>query len=149
MAQRQDPMGPGVDPTQEDLRNRSIAELLKQLSQETTTLVRQELELAKAEVAEKGKKAGVGAAMFGAAGAAGLATLGAFTAFLILVLNTFMAAWLAALIVTVVYGAIAGVLALQGKQKVQEASPPVPEQTVETVKEDIEWAKNPKTSAPR
>ena len=149
MAQRQDPMGPGVDPTQEDLRNRSIAELLKQLSQETTTLVRQELELAKAEVAEKGKKAGVGAAMFGAAGAAGLATLGAFTAFLILVLNTFMAAWLAALIVTIVYGAIAGVLALQGKQKVQEASPPVPEQTVETVKEDIEWAKNPKTSAPR
>jgi uncharacterized membrane protein YqjE len=149
MAQRQDPMGPGVDPTQEDLRNRSIAELLKQLSQETTTLVRQELELAKAEVAEKGKKAGVGAAMFGAAGAAGLATLGAFTAFLILVLNTFMAAWLAALIVTVVYGVIAGVLALQGKQKVQEASPPVPEQTVETVKEDIEWAKNPKTSAPR
>jgi hypothetical protein len=137
------------DPSQGDLRDRSIAELLKQLSQETATLVRQEMELAKAEVAQKGKKAGAGAAMFGGAGAAGLATLGAFTAFLILVLNTFMDAWLAALIVTLVYGAITAVLIMRGKEKVQEAGSPVPEQTVDTLKEDIEWAKNPKTSATR
>jgi hypothetical protein len=137
------------DPSQGDLRDRSIAELLKQLSQETATLVRQEMELAKAEVAQKGKKAGVGAVFFGGAGAIGLATLGAFTAFLILVLNTFMDAWLAALIVTVVYGAITAVLVMRGKEKVQEAVPPVPEQTVDTIKEDIEWAKNPKTSATR
>jgi lipopolysaccharide export LptBFGC system permease protein LptF len=142
MAQRQ-------DPTQDDLRDRSIAELLRQLSQETATLVRQEMELAKAEVAQKGKKAGVGAVMFGGAGAAGLGTLGAFTAFLILVLNTFMAAWLAALIVTLVYGAVTAVLVMRGKEKVQEAGSPVPEQTAETIKEDIEWAKNPKTSATR
>jgi nitrate/nitrite transporter NarK len=122
---------------------------LRQLSQETATLVRQEMELAKAEVAEKGKKAGMGAAMFGGAGAVGLGTLGAFTAFVILVLNTFMAAWLAALIVTIVYGAITAVLVMRGKEKVQEAAPPVPEQTVDTIKEDIEWAKNPKTSATR
>jgi Putative Actinobacterial Holin-X, holin superfamily III len=142
MAQRQ-------EPPDNDLRERSIGELLRQLSQETATLVRQEIELAKAEVSEKGKKAGLGAAMFGGAGAAGLATLGAFTAFLILVLNTFMAAWLAALIVTVVYGIVTAVLVMRGKQKVQEAGPPVPEQTVDTIKEDIEWAKNPKTSATR
>jgi Putative Actinobacterial Holin-X, holin superfamily III len=142
MAQRQ-------DPPQDDLRDRSIPELLKQLSQETATLVRQEMELAKAEVAEKGKKAGVGAALFGGAGAAGLATLGAFTAFFILVLNTFMDAWLAALIVTLIYGAITAVLVMRGKEKVQEAGSPVPEQTVDTIKEDIEWAKNPKTSATR
>ncbi|MEA2505673.1 MAG: hypothetical protein QOH48_291 [Actinomycetota bacterium] len=143
MATRQDP------PQENDLRDRSIGELLRQLSQETATLVRQEMELAKAEVAEKGKKAGMGAAMFGGAGAVGLGTLGAFTAFVILVLNTFMAAWLAALIVTIVYGAITAVLVMRGKEKVQEAAPPVPEQTVDTIKEDIEWAKNPKTSATR
>ena len=139
----------GQDPRQADLRDRSIADLLRQLSQETATLVRQEMELAKAEVAQKGKKASVGAAMFGGAGAAGLATLGAFTAFLILVLGTFMDAWLAALIVTLVYGAITAVLIMRGKEKVQEAGSPVPEQTVDTIKEDIEWAKNPKTSATR
>ncbi|HEX3327006.1 MAG TPA: phage holin family protein [Actinomycetota bacterium] len=139
----------GLGPRQDDLRDHSIAELLRQLSQETATLVRQEMELAKAEVAQKGKKAGAGAAMFGGAGAAGLATLGAFTAFLILVLNTFMDAWLAALIVTLVYGAITAVLIMRGKEKVQEAGSPVPEQTVDTIKEDIEWAKNPKTSATR
>ncbi|MDP9233314.1 MAG: phage holin family protein [Actinomycetota bacterium] len=139
----------GLDPRQDDLRDHSIAELLRQLSQETATLVRQEMELAKAEVAQKGKKAGAGAAMFGGAGAAGLATLGAFTAFLILVLNTVMDAWLAALIVTLVYGAITAVLIMRGKEKVQEAGSPVPEQTVDTIKEDIEWAKNPRTSATR
>ena len=143
MARREEP------PVDNDLRDRSIAELLRQLSQETATLVRQEMELAKAEVTEKGKKAGVGAARFGGAGAAGLATLGAFTAFLILVLNTFMDAWLAALIVTLVYAAVTAVLVMRGKEKVQEAGSPVPEQTVDTIKEDIEWAKNPKTSATR
>jgi hypothetical protein len=143
MASREDPL------QDNGLRDRSIAELLRQLSQETATLVRQEMELAKAEVAEKGKKAGVGAAMFGGAGAAGLATLGAFTAFLILLLNTFMDAWLAALIVTIVYGAVTAFLVMRGKEKVQEAGSPVPEQTVDTIKEDIEWAKNPKTSATR
>ena len=66
---------------------------------------------------------------------------GALTACLVLALDTAMAAWLAALIVAVVYGAIAGVLALMGKNKIQEAGPPVPEQAAESVKEDIEWTK--------
>ncbi len=128
-------------PGEEDLRERSLGELLKRLSQETATLVRQELELAKAEVAQKGKVAGAGAGLLGAAGVAGLAALGAFTAFLILVLSLLMPAWVAALIVTAIYGAVAAILAMKGRTKIQEAKPPVPEQTVETVKEDVQWAK--------
>ena len=131
----------GTDP-----RDQGIGELLKQLSQETTTLVRQEIELAKAEVTEKGKKAGIGAGMFGAAGIVGLLALAALTAALILALDTAMDAWLAALIVGVAYAAVAGVLALTGKGKVQEAAPPIP-QTVETVKEDVQWAKTRTPSA--
>ena len=129
------------------LREQPIGDLLKQLSQETTTLVRQELELAKAEMAEKGKKAGKGAGMFGGAGVVGFLALGALTAALILALDTAMDGWLAALIVGLVYAAIAGVLALVGKKEVQEATPPVPEQTVETVKEDVQWAKTRTPSA--
>jgi Putative Actinobacterial Holin-X, holin superfamily III len=129
-----------------ELKDRPIGELLKQLSQETATLVRQELELAKAEVSQKGRAAGVGAGFLGAAGVAGLAALGVFSAFLVLVLGLFLPSWLAALIVAVVYGAIAAVLGLRGKRKVKEATPAIPEQTVETVKEDIEWAKTQRKS---
>ncbi len=121
--------------------NRSIADLLKELSDQTATLVRQELDLAKAELAVKGKKAGLGAGMFGGAGVLGLYAAGALTACVILALGTAMDGWLAALIVAGVYGAVAGVLALTGKSKVQEGVPPVPEQTVESVKEDVELTK--------
>ena len=130
-----------------DLREQPIGDLLKQLSQETTTLVRQELELAKAEMAEKGKQAGKGAGMFGGAGVVGFLALGALTAALILGLDTFMKAWLAALIVGLVYAAVAAVLALTGKKEVQQATPPVPEQTVDSVKEDVQWAKTRTPSA--
>ncbi len=124
-----------------DLRERPVGELLKQLSEETTTLVKQELELAKAEMAEKGKQAGFGAGLFGGAGVTGLLALISLTLTLIFALATGMDDWIAALIVTVLWGAVAGVLAMTGKQKLQEAGPPVPEQTVESVKEDVEWAK--------
>jgi uncharacterized membrane protein YqjE len=129
------------DPGVGDLHDRSLPDLLKQLSQETTQLVHQELELAKAELQQKGKQAGAGAGMFGGAGAIGLAALGALTACLILALDTVMPAWLAALIVAVVYGIIAFVLVKQGQARLKRATPPVPEQTIETVKEDVEWAK--------
>jgi uncharacterized membrane protein YqjE len=125
----------------DDLRDRSLGELLKQLSEQTTQLVHQELELAKAELTQKGKQAGAGAGLFGGAGALGLAALGALTACFILALNAVMPAWLAALIVAVVYGIIAFVLVKQGQAKLKAAGPPVPEQTIETVKEDVEWAK--------
>ena len=79
--------------------------------------------------------------MFGGAGMFGLYALGAMTACLILALATAVTGWVAALIVTAIYGAIAGVLALTGKSKVKQGVPPVPEQTVESVKEDVEWTK--------
>jgi uncharacterized membrane protein YqjE len=132
-----------------DLREHGIGELVKELSSQVSTLVRQEVELAKAEVSEKGKKAGVGAGMFGVAGVAALLMLGTLTAFLILVLDLAMPAWAAALIVTALWGAVAGVLALQGRTKMQEMGKPVPEQTIETVKEDLKWAKHPTKSAAR
>jgi uncharacterized membrane protein YqjE len=121
--------------------DRSVADLVKQLSDQTTTLVRQEIDLAKAELAVKGKQAGVGAGLFGGAGMFALYALGALTACVILALATAMTGWLAALIVTAIYGAIAGVLALTGKNKVKQGVPPVPEQTVQSVKEDVEWTK--------
>jgi hypothetical protein len=123
------------------LREQPIGELFKQLSDDLSTLVRQELKLAQVEMTEKGKKAGVGVGMFGGAGVAGLLALGAFTACLIAALATGMEVWIAALIVTVLYGAAAGLLAFNGKNRVSEATPPVPEQTLETVKEDAQWAK--------
>ena len=101
------------------LREQSVGDLLKQLSQETATLVRQEMALARAELTEKGKRAGIGAGMLGGAGVAGLLTLGTLTACIILVLSEFMDAWLAALILTVVWAVIAGVLALKGRDEVQ------------------------------
>ena len=119
----------------------SLTELVKQLSEQSSRLARQELELAKAELAEKGKRAGMGAGMFGGAGMVGFYALGALIATGILALATAVAAWLAALIVAVVLGAVAGVLALQGKNKVEQATPPVPEQAAESVKEDVQWAK--------
>jgi uncharacterized membrane protein YqjE len=130
-----------------DLRERPTSELLKQLSDQTTTLVRQEVELAKLELQEKGRKAGIGAGMFGGAGVFGLYAVGALTATIILALATFLPGWVAALIVTVIYGAIAGVLALRGKSKVDEATPPVPEQAVDTTKEDVRWVKTRAQSA--
>jgi hypothetical protein len=119
----------------------SMAELVKQLSEQSSRLARQEVELAKAELAVKGKRAGIGAGMFGGAGVFSVYALGALIATAILALSTAVAAWLAALIVTLILGAIAGVLALQGRTKVQQAIPPVPEQATESVKEDVQWAK--------
>jgi MFS family permease len=138
--------GPETDP---DLRERPIGELVKQLADQTSTLVRKELDLAKAELAQKGQQAGKGAGLIGGAAVIGLLGAGALTAFLIMLLDGALANWLAALIVAVVFLAIAGILALQGKKKVQAAAPPVPEQTVETVKEDVEWAKTRTGSAQR
>jgi uncharacterized membrane protein YqjE len=132
--------GPASD-ANADQSDRPIGELVKQLSEQTSTLVQKELELARAEMTQKGKMAGIGAGMFGAAGLFGLLALGALTACFILALAEAMTGWLAALIVTAVYAAIAGVLALTGKSKVQEAGPPVPEQATQSMRRDVEWTK--------
>jgi uncharacterized membrane protein YqjE len=134
---------------QETLRDQSIGELVASLSRDLSTLVRQEIELAKVEMAEKGKKAGRGVGMFGGAGVAALLSLICLSVMAILVLNAWMRDWLAALIVTLVWAAVAGVLALRGREELRQMGGPVPEQTQETIKEDIEWAKNPKRSATR
>jgi nitrate/nitrite transporter NarK len=123
------------------MRDRPTGELLRDLSDHTTTLVKQEMELAKAELQEKGKQAGLGAGMFGGAGLFGLGAFAALTAGLIAALSQAMETWLAALVVAVAYAIVAAVLAMTGKQRVKQAVPPVPEQAKESVKEDMEWAK--------
>jgi len=137
------------DTTSQDPREKSLGELLGELSQETATLVRQEVELAKAELSQKAKAGGQAAGMFGGAAFAGLLAAATFTAFLILVLAEIMPAWVAALVITLVYAGAAAFLALRGKEKAKALAPPVPEQTVETVKEDVEWAKSRMTSGGR
>jgi MFS family permease len=124
-----------------------MPELLKDLSDQTTTLVRQEIELAKAEMTAKGKQVGIGAGAFGGAALVGLYAFGALTAAIILALSTAVDGWLAALIVGVVYAAVAGVLALVGKTKTQAGAPPVPERAISSTKEDVEWAKTRAKSA--
>jgi hypothetical protein len=119
----------------------SISELVQQLTEQTSRLARQEVELAKTEMTVKGRRLGVGAGAFGGAGLVALFGVGALTAAVILLLATAMTAWLAALIVAVIYLAVAGVLALVGKSKVESAGPPVPEQAVESVKRDVEQTK--------
>ena len=134
----------------QDLRDESIAELVKRLAEQTNTLVKQEIELAKAELSQKGKIAGAGAGMLGAAALVGLLALGAVTAMLIALLATALDhVWLAALIVALVYAAIAVPLALRGRDRMREAGSPAPEKTIESVKEDVEWAKTRTRSATR
>jgi MFS family permease len=120
---------------------RPVGELVKDATQQAQTLIRQEIELAKVELGQKAKKAGMGAGMFGGAGLFGLFAFAALTAAFIGAIDLAVPFWAAALIVAAVYGAIAGVLALTGKNKVQEATPPVPEATVENLKEDVAWTK--------
>jgi uncharacterized membrane protein YqjE len=131
------------------LREQSMGELFKELSNDLSTLVRQELRLAQVEMTEKGKRVGIGAGMFGGAGIAALLALSTLTACVIAALAEGMDVWLASLIVTVVYLAVAGVLALRGRDRMSQATPPIPEQTVETVKEDVQWAKTQLPSGSR
>ena len=120
---------------------RSLSELVQALTEQTSALARKEVELAKAELAQKGKRLGIGAGSFGAAGLFGVFAFGALTAALILALAEGMDAWLAATIVTVVYAAIAGALALFGKEQVERGTPPVPEQAMASGQRDVETVK--------
>ena len=129
------------------LRERPIGEIAKSLTSDLSLLLRQEIDLAKAEMAEKGRTAAPGLGMFGGAGIVGLCAAGAVTAFLILVLSTFLPDWAAALVVGAVLATVAYVLVQQGKERVADAGAPVPEQTIETMKEDVEWAKTRASSA--
>lgn len=124
-----------------ETEERSVSELLQQLTEQTSRLAQKEIELAKAEMTVKGKRLGLGAGAFSGAGLLALFALGAVTAAAILGLASALESWLAALIVAVAYLAIAGVLALVGRSKVRAATPPVPEQTAESIKEDMQSTK--------
>lgn len=139
----------GATDGRDGLRERPTAELVKDLSAQVSTLVRQELELAKVELSAKGRQAGIGAGLMGAGGMLALFGVGALTAAAILALDLLVAGWLAAVIVGVAWLAVAGVLALAGKSRAKRAVPPVPEQTVETVKEDVRWTKDSVQAARR
>jgi Putative Actinobacterial Holin-X, holin superfamily III len=131
----------GAERSVDSADERSLAELTKQLTQQTSALAQKEVELAKAELTLKGKRIGMGAGAFGAAGLIGLYAFGALTAAAILALAIVLDAWLAALIVAVGYGAIAGALALSGRQKVEQGTPPIPEEAIESTKADVEHTK--------
>ncbi len=125
----------------EETTDQPIGELVQQLSNQTASLVRKEIRLAQLELQEKGKHAGLGAGMFGGGGLVALYGLGALIAAAILGLSTAVDGWLAALIVAVVLFAVAGVLALTGKKQVEQATPPAPEQAIDSVQTDIDEVK--------
>jgi predicted lipid-binding transport protein (Tim44 family) len=119
----------------------STGELVSQLSDEVSTLIRDELRLAQAEMTQKTKKAGMGAGLLGGAGLVALYGIGALVTAAILGLAVVLDPWLAALIVGVALLAIAGLLALRGKRNVSAAGPPVPEQAIAGLKADVETVK--------
>jgi len=135
------PAGTGACMAQPDLTDRPVSELIQRASQQTATLVRDEIRLAKLELQDKGKRLGAGAGLLGGAGLVALFGVGALIAAVILVLATLLAAWLAALIVAVALLALAGGLALTGKGKLEQATPPLPEEAIESAKHDVETIK--------
>jgi uncharacterized membrane protein YqjE len=124
-----------------ELRDRSTGELVSELSDQATRLVRSEIELAKAELAVKGRKAGLGAGLFGGAGLFAIFGFAALTTAAIAALSTTLPVWASALIVAGVYLLIAAVSAKLGLGKVQEATPPAPERAIESTKQDVELTK--------
>lgn len=127
--------------------DRSLGDLLKELMSEASFLIRQEAELAKTEMTEKAKIMARASVMLIIAAFVGLLAAGVLTATIVLAIDIALPAWLAALIVAAAYLIIAGILGLVGYQRFQRAGKPVPEQTIETIKEDISWAKQQGRSA--
>jgi membrane protein len=126
---------------QDSQADQPIGDLVAQLSEQTAELVRKELRLAQIEMQEKGKRAGIGAGLFGGAGLVALYGVGVLIAAVVLALATAVAPWLAALIVAAVLFAAAGVAALMGKKQVEQAVPPQPEQAIQSTKRDVELVK--------
>ncbi|WP_250008924.1 phage holin family protein [Actinoplanes sp. M2I2] len=122
--------------------DQSTAELVQRASEQISRLVRDEIALAKAELAEKGKHAGIGIGLFGGGGVLAMYGVGALVATLIIIFDLFLPLWLAALIITVVLFAVAGVLALIGKKQVTKAVPPEPSAAIQSVKADVDEVKH-------
>ena len=126
---------------QNSRNDQQIGDLVKQLSEQTSTLVRKELQLAQLEMTEKGKRAGIGAGLFGGAGLIAVFGVATLIAAAVLALATAVDPWLAALIVAVVLLAAAGIAALTGKKQVEQAVPPAPEQAIQSGKRSVDEVK--------
>ena len=124
-----------------DDRDEGMPGAVKQFASDILVLVRQEIEQARTEMADKAKSAGVGAGMLSGSAIAALFTLATLTALIVAALSYAVPLWAAMLIVTVLWAAATAVLGLAGKKKVEDAAPFVPEQTIANVKEDVEWAR--------
>jgi membrane protein len=122
-------------------QDKPLGELVQDLSRQTSTLIRQEMRLAQAELAEKGRHASKGAGMFGGAGVVALYGVGALIAAAVLGLATVLEPWIAAAAVGVALLLVAGILALTGKRELDEAGPPKPELALDSVQRDIETVK--------
>ncbi len=127
--------------------DKSTAELAGDLARQMTALVHDEIQLAKAEMAEKGKRAGLGAGMFGAAGLLALFALGCLTASVVAAIALVVSVWLAALIVGAAYLLVAGAVVLIGRKEMDHATPPIPTEALESAKEDVAWLKTHARSA--
>lgn len=121
--------------------DKPLGELVQDLSRQTSTLIRQEMRLAQAELAEKGRHAGKGAGMFGGAGIVALYGVGALVAAAVLGLATVLEPWIAAAAIGVALLLVAGLLALTGKKELDEMGPPKPEQAIQSVQLDVETVK--------
>jgi uncharacterized membrane protein YqjE len=119
----------------------STAELIRQMSEQVSRLIRDELRLAKIELVEKGRRAGIGAGLVGAAGLLATLAAGSFVAMVILLLALVMPAWVAALIVGAVLLIAAGVAGLTGRRQVAQGTPPTPELAMQSVRSDIDVVK--------
>jgi uncharacterized membrane protein YqjE len=128
-------------PPRPDPAEASLGQLVSSVSQQIPELIRSEIRLAQAEMTEKGKRAGLGAGMFGAAGLLALYGVAALLATIVIALDLVLPLWAAALIVTVVLFAAAGVAAVVGKKKVAEATPPKPERALDGIKADVATVK--------
>src|SRR5215471_18049461 len=127
--------------TSEENTQRSMRELIDQLAADARGLVRAEVSLARAELEEKARRLAMGTALVASAGVLGLVALGALTATAIIALSNVVSTWLAALIVTVVAGLLAGILLLVGVKLLRRGVPPTPTESVDHMKEDVSWVK--------
>ncbi|MEU2514244.1 phage holin family protein [Streptomyces syringium] len=129
-------MSSSTDPPPRVEIEETVGDLVKQASAQFSQLMREELRLAQAEMRQKGKRFGIGGGLFGGAGAVGFVAFQALAVTAIVVLDLIWPLWAAALTVTVLLAALAGVLALMGRKQIGRATPPTPEQAIAGVKAD-------------
>ncbi|MFE9334153.1 phage holin family protein [Streptomyces sp. NPDC006925] len=131
------PRTPESRPREDAVGEESVGRLVQHASEQISQLMRQELQLAQAEMRQKGKRFGLGGGMFGGAGVLGFVALQALAATVIVALDLVLPLWLAALVVTAALAVVAGTLAVLGKGQLGKATPVKPEGTVQSLKADV------------